>query len=125
MVAQISIHSLGEGRAEIHLNLPAEDAARTAEAIRHLLEFDGQDIQQVNDAGEQIYSVAEVFPDASPAKVLRGLRGKEDMTQAAFAARIGISQHHVSEMETGKRPITIEMAKRIGEAFGVSYKIFL
>jgi transcriptional regulator with XRE-family HTH domain len=34
-------------------------------------------------------------------KVLRGLRGKEELTQAEFAERIGILQYHVSEMETG------------------------
>jgi len=70
-------------------------------------------------------SVEEVFPDMSPAKVLRGLRGKEELTQAEFAERIGISQHHVSEMETGRRSITMDMAKRIGKVFNVSYKVFL
>ncbi|MDL2269550.1 helix-turn-helix domain-containing protein [Desulfosarcina sp. OttesenSCG-928-A07] len=125
MTAQISIHPKGGGRAEICLSLPAKDAARTAEIIRHLLKFDGQDAYWINEEGERLYSVEEVFPDSSPAMLLRGLRGKEDLTQKEFAERIGISQHHVSEMETGKRAITLEMAKRIGETFGVPYKMFL
>lgn len=74
---------------------------------------------------DTLYSVEEVFPDSSPAMLLRGLRGKQDLIQKEFAERLSISQHHVSEMETGKRTITLEMAKRIGETFGVSYKIFL
>ena len=74
---------------------------------------------------ERWYSVEEVFPDMCPAKLLRGLRGKEELSQAEFADRIGVSQHHVSEMENGKRPISKAMAKRIGKAFGVSYKILL
>ncbi len=75
---------------------------------------------------QQVFlSVEEVFPEMNPAMVLRGFRGKNEMTQAEFAERIGITQHHVSEMENGKRSITIDMAKRIGEAFNVSYKIFL
>ena len=67
----------------------------------------------------------EVFPDGSPAMALRGLRGKEDITQAELAARLGISQNMVSDMESGKRNISLKMATRIGEEFKISYKCFL
>jgi transcriptional regulator with XRE-family HTH domain len=56
---------------------------------------------------------------------LRGLRGREDLTQAEFAERIGVSQNAISEMESGKRPISTKMAKRFGEVFNISYKVFL
>ena len=71
------------------------------------------------------FSAEEIFPDGSPAMALRGLRGKEDITQAELAARLGISQNMVSEMESGKRNISLKMAKRIGEKFKISYKCFL
>ena len=45
---------------------------------------------------------------------LRGLRGREDLTQAELAARLGVSQNAISEMENGKRPISTKMAKRLG-----------
>jgi DNA-binding XRE family transcriptional regulator len=125
MTIEISLHSAKNDKAVIHVQLPAEDAGSTAEAIRHLLTFSGKDVLWLNDEGERLLSVEEVFPDMSPARVLRGLRGKEELTQGEFAKRVAISQHHVSEMETGKRSITIEMAKRIGEAFNMSYKVFL
>jgi transcriptional regulator with XRE-family HTH domain len=57
--------------------------------------------------------------------MLRGLRGKEELTQAEFAKRLGISQHHVSEMENDKRAIGDDMARRIAEKFKVPYKMFL
>ena len=125
MAVEMTLHSIGNGMAMINVQLPAKDAGRTAEVISHLLAFGGQDVLWLNDEGEHLLSVEEVFPDMSPAKVLRGLRGKEELTQAEFAERIGVSQHHISEMETGKRAITIDMAKRIGEAFNVSHKVFL
>ena len=125
MTVEMTMHKVDNGLAVIHVQLPAKDAGKTAEAIKHLLTFGGQDVFWLNDEGENLLSVEEVFPDMSPAKVLRGFRGKEELTQAEFAERIGISQHHVSEMETGKRPITIDMAKRIGKTFGVSHKVFL
>jgi plasmid maintenance system antidote protein VapI len=37
----------------------------------------------------------------------------------------GIPQRHISEMETGKRPIGKEMAKRLGKDLNIGYKIFL
>ena len=125
MTAEMTLRTIENDMAVINLQLPAKDAGKTAEAIRHLLAFGGQDVLWLNNDSVRMLSVEEVFPDMSPAKVLRGLRGKEELTQAEFAERIGISQHHVSEMETGKRSITKDMAKRIGEVFNVSYKVFL
>ena len=125
MIAEMQLNPQDRGLAEISVVIPVEIAAKTADAIRSILCFAGHEVRELNNESERVYSLEEVFPDMSPAKLLRGLRGKEELTQEEFATRIGISQHHISEMETGKRPITLEMAKRIGEAFGVSYKVFL
>ena len=38
-----------------------EDAVKTAEAIRHLLTFGGQDVVWLNEEGERLFSVEEVF----------------------------------------------------------------
>ncbi|MDR2696152.1 MAG: helix-turn-helix domain-containing protein [Deltaproteobacteria bacterium] len=111
--------------AVINVQLPAKDAGRTAEAIRHLLTFGGQDVLWLNDEGEPLLSVEEVFPDMSPAKVLRGFRGRDDMKQSALAEMLGIAQTRVSEMESGKRPISVKMAKQLAKIFDTSYKAFL
>jgi plasmid maintenance system antidote protein VapI len=42
-----------------------------------------------------------------------------------MAEKLGIRQHHISEMEKGARSISVEMAKRIGKTFDISYKVFL
>lgn len=60
-----------------------------------------------------------------PGVMVKGGRVKEGLTQAQLAALVGIPQRHVSEMENGKRPIGKEMAKRLGKALNVSYKVFL
>jgi DNA-binding XRE family transcriptional regulator len=95
------------------------------DAIRGVLSLTGHKVRRINDEGEELFSAKEVFPDGSPAMALRGLRGKEDITQAELAARLGISQNMISEMESGKRPITIKMAQRIGAEFKIAYKVFL
>jgi len=71
----------------------------------------------------------EVFPEYSdedlPGVCLRGGRYREDLTQKQLADMIGVPQRHISEMENGKRPIGKEMAKRLGKALNISYKVFL
>ena len=56
---------------------------------------------------------------------LRGCRYKADISQKKLADEIGISQHHISEMETGKRQIGKVMAHRFAKFFDVDYRIFL
>ena len=55
-------------------------------------------------------TIEEVFPDAHPGKIVRGFRVREDITQEELAHRLGISQACVSEIESGKRPISHDMA---------------
>lgn len=56
---------------------------------------------------------------------LRGLRARESLTQKALAELIGVSPHHISEMENNKRPIGKEMAKRLAKALHADYRVFL
>ena len=56
---------------------------------------------------------------------MRGLRAKEDMTQKQLAEKLGVRPHHISEMENGRRAISVQMAKKIQSIFGIGYKTFL
>jgi DNA-binding XRE family transcriptional regulator len=125
MQTEMNINSNAEGQGVITLTVPAKNTVKIAEVIRSVLTLAGHKVKRVNDDGEEWVSADEVFPDGSPAMALRGLRGKEDITQAELAARLGVSQNVISEMESGKRPISQKMAKRLGEAFDLPYKVFL
>ena len=71
----------------------------------------------------------EAYPECSEeqliGKALAGARYREGMTQLKLAELTGIPQRHISEMENGKRPIGKEMAKRLGKALNIGYKVFL
>ena len=125
MNAEVRLLPSHEGRTEINLSIPTAKARVVFEALRGILPMAGLKVRRVNEDGEELFSSAEVFPDGSPAMALRGLRGKEDITQAELAARLGISQNMVSDMESGKRNISTNMAKRLAEEFKVPYKAFL
>jgi transcriptional regulator with XRE-family HTH domain len=57
-------------------------------------------------------------------KALAGVRYREGLTQTQLSEMTRIPQRHISEMEHGKRPIGKEMAKRLGKALNISYKVF-
>jgi len=109
---------------EIRLTVPSMDAERLCKAINSLLELVRLS-RPVNEEGEELYTGEEVFPEGHPGIALRGLRTREGITQKELAKTLGIRQHHVSEMEKGLRSISKDMAKRIGEAYNISYKVFL
>ncbi len=71
----------------------------------------------------------QAFPEYDdktlPGVVLAGARGKEGITQRELAGRVGLPQRHISEMERGKRPIGKEMAKKLGKALHIDYRVFL
>ena len=71
----------------------------------------------------------DAYPEYSEAqlvgKALAGARDREGLTQIQLSELTGIPQRHISEMENGKRPIGKEMAKRLGKALNIGYKVFL
>ena len=85
----------------------------------------GLKVHEVNPEGDDIVSADAVFKEASPAMALRGFRGKMEWTQQELAEKLGTTQHCISAMECGKRPVSIKMAKQLEKVFNISYKVFL
>ena len=123
MLAHMKTQTTG-ALTEICLTVPTENAETLCRAINSILEL-AQLSRPLNEEGEELYSAREVFPESSPGNRLRGLRTREGITQKELAAALGIRQHHVSEMEKGTRAISVDMGKRIGETYNISYKVFL
>jgi DNA-binding XRE family transcriptional regulator len=77
---------------------------------------------------ERSYTVAETFPEyigREQQVALRAYRHREGLTQKQLAERSGIPQHHISEMENGKRSIGKERAKRLAAALNCDYRRLL
>jgi len=77
---------------------------------------------------QQHYSIEELSPELawnSGGVAIRGGRGKEGLTQKQLADLTGIAQHHISEMENGKRPIGKETAEKVAAVLNIDYRVFL
>ena len=56
------------------------------------------------------------MPDTErPGRMLRGLRLREELTQAQLARAIGVPQSHVSAYERNARPIPADKAEKLAE----------
>jgi DNA-binding XRE family transcriptional regulator len=66
-----------------------------------------------------------ITANTEPGVILRGARAKEGISQTDLAAKLGIPQSNISEMESGKRTIGREMAKRLGKVLKIDYRVFL
>lgn len=111
---------------DLRLRLPSGRYEQALDAIRSVLDQADIPFRQVNDRGEELYTPAEMFGPPDPARILRGARAREGLTQRDLAERIGARQHHISEMENGRRAITPDMARKLARALNAAdYRIFL
>jgi addiction module HigA family antidote len=65
------------------------------------------------------------LPPIHPGEFLRETLGELGLTQAAFAAAIGVSPMRISHVLKGSRPVTAELALLIGRALGQSPQYWL
>jgi len=61
----------------------------------------------------------------TPGARLKRTRVRFNLTQHKLAEEIGAYTQHISNMEKGIRPISVEMAKKFADFFGTDYRVFL
>ncbi|MGB5962508.1 MAG: HigA family addiction module antitoxin [Coleofasciculaceae cyanobacterium] len=60
-----------------------------------------------------------------PGEVISDILEDLEMTQTRFAEVLGVSRRTVNEIVQGRRPITVDMAIRIGKALGNGPQLWL
>ena len=61
----------------------------------------------------------------TPAKEIRANRNKLQITQEILGKEIGKKRQYISDIENGRREVTIAVAKELGKVFKSDYHIFL
>lgn len=56
--------------------------------------------------------------------VLKGLRGREGLSQEQLAKKVGISRETISRMETGRKSISAENAEKFSKILRTNLKMF-
>lgn len=70
-------------------------------------------------------SMRNGLPLIHPGEYIREAQEDLGMTQAALAQALGVSAMHISHLVGEKRPVTAELALRLGKAFGQSPQYWL
>jgi antitoxin HigA-1 len=73
----------------------------------------------------KIKTPANGLPAVHPGEFLRETLEELGLTQAAFADVIGVSPMRVSHLLRGDRPVTAELALRLGRALGQTPQYWL
>lgn len=73
---------------------------------------------------EKILLERKVRP-THPGEVILDILEDLEITQTKFAEVIGVSRRSVNEIIQGRRPITVDMAIRIGKALGNGPQLWL
>ena len=87
------------------ISLPYDCFAVVSELIEKL----GGNIQ-IEDSAEEKIIVPPMADSERPGRMLRGLRLREELTQAQLAEAIGVPQSHISAYEKNRRPIPKDKA---------------
>ena len=82
-----------------------------------------KDDEYVNLHDTDIYK--EAVSEQTPSYNLRFYRKLNGLTQKELADELGIAKQYVSNMETGERSISRQMAKNLAEIFKVSPARFI
>lgn len=69
--------------------------------------------------------VVNGLPAIHPGEYLRETLEELNLTQVAFADALGVSPMRVSHLLKGDRPVTAELALRLGRAFGQTPQYWL
>ena len=77
------------------------------------------------DEKEDLIDAKGFFSETTPANMLIGARGKENITQIQLSELTGIPRRHISDMENGRRSIGKQNALKLEKALNISYRLFL
>lgn len=70
-------------------------------------------------------AVYKKFKKNSPGIALKTHRENANLSQKELAEKLGIKQHHISEMERGLRGISVNMGHKLAKVLNVGFRVFL
>ena len=106
-----------QGKEPIHTFIPIESAGRFEAILSEYEESDSVDWK--------IVAKDSLAKHKKAGMVLRGARGRDNMTQKELARRSGVSQENISRIENGKRVIGEKLAKKLAKPLKINYLLLM
>ena len=119
---------------QVHVKTPHIDIQIQGEEYKPLIDLlkkdFGEDLVEIIEDEDELVEITATdwFKDMepSPGETIEIHRSNLNMTQAELGKAIGKrSKQYVSDIEKGRRNISLDLAKRLGEVLGHNYKTYL
>lgn len=129
-MSELTKARITDGFVDFSLRVPEAEADKVQAALRAILallpeQVSSAPVLDVALDDDAHYSPDAVFGPWTPAAAVRGYRLREGLTQAALAKELGLTRSVVSDLETGRRPVSKAMARQLARYFKADYKLFL
>ena len=115
-----------------HIEISVRGAAIPPKLMEVLKEEYGQELNLVADDGDELVNVFEtqwykgIKEEMTPGKYLRIYRENKGLTQLQIGKALGdIPRQHISNMEHGRRAISLKMARKLSTLLGAPIEIFI
>jgi len=101
------------------------------DSIEKLLKETLEQFQYVIEEGESYADpsdfkwFSEATEELNNGKIISALRYHFSLSQGDLGKKIGVSRKYISDMENGRRKISLNMAKKLGEVFNHNPKDFI
>jgi plasmid maintenance system antidote protein VapI len=115
-----------------HIEISIRGAAIPAKLMSVLKEEYGQELSLVEDDGDELVDVFEtqwykgVKEKMTPGAYLRIYRENKGLTQLQLGEALGkVPRQHISNMEHGRRAISLKMARKLSSLLGAPLEKFI
>jgi DNA-binding XRE family transcriptional regulator len=115
-----------------HIEISVRGAAIPPKLMNVLREEYGQELSLVEDDGDELVDIFEtqwykrVKEKMKPGSYLRIYRENKGLTQLQLGEALGkIPRQHISNMEHGRRSISLKMARKLSSLLGVPLGKFI
>jgi DNA-binding XRE family transcriptional regulator len=119
---------------QVHVKTPHIDIHIQGEEYKPLIDLlkkdFGEELVEITENEDELVEITSTdwFKEMKPgaAETVEIHRSNLKMTQAELGKAIGgRSKQYISDIEKGRRTISLDLAKRLGEVLGHSYKTYV
>ncbi|MDH5716789.1 MAG: helix-turn-helix transcriptional regulator [Spirochaetia bacterium] len=111
---------------KIKIDMKGDIPLKIIEAVKSVF----QTAKVFNDAGEEIIIASEskwlqkLIKETKPQKIVSLYRENRKLSQSELGKKIGQTGKYISDIENGRRNISIKTAKKLAEVFDISWMRF-
>ncbi len=127
MSAHMKTRHIKDDFLEVFLKFPGKKTRHSYIPIESIERFEAilSEYEESDSIDWRVVAKDSLAKHKKAGVVLRGARGRENMTQKELAKRSGVSQENISRIENGKRVVGEKLAKKLAKPLKINYLLLI